>query len=227
MAFVDVKRGRYLGWFRFKDFPKAVGAVGGPMVPLMIAEVLLQDGRPRVVFQWPSGYSLVWTQGESPRELTLPKLPWGTRITLAPDGKRLLIAYPLSATGAICEAVDDEPDPCPPPTEVTGKLAELLDIETGRTIWEARQTAKRFEGYGEPVISPDGRYALLGVPQNDDYRRGSWFIYRKIGLISMSDGKLLQSMPSFSTGYSMSFGADHRFYIGSVGYIATYEITEH
>ena len=228
MAFVDVKRGRYLGWFRFKDFPKAISAVGGPMVPLMIAEVLLQDGRPRVLFQWPSGYSLVWSQGESPREVTLPKLPWGTTIKLASDGRRLLIAYPLSATGTICEPADDEPDHCPPPTPVTGKLAQLIDLETGKTIWEIRETAKRFEANSEPVISPDGRYALIGIPQNDDdYRRGSSLIYEKIGLISMSDGSFLQSMPSFSKTYSTSFGTDQRFYIGSVGYVATYEIAEH
>ncbi|HEX6740343.1 MAG TPA: hypothetical protein VF079_00920 [Sphingomicrobium sp.] len=225
MAFVDAKHGRYLGWFSFKDFPKAVSAQGTPMVPLQIASAVLPDGRPRVVLQWPSGYSLVWTQGSEPREISVPRLPWGARMALAPDGRSLLIGYPLSATGAICEYSDDEPDPCPPPTPVTGKLVELVDIETGKTIWETRDTAKRFEGYREPVISPDGRYALIGVPQNDGHMRGHWLIYAKIGLISMSDGKIVQTVPSFSEGYSTSFGPNGRFFIGSVGYVATYEIT--
>ena len=226
LAFVDVKHGRVLNSLVLKDFPKAVSAQGTPMVPLQIASILLPDGRPRVLFQWPSGYSLVWTQSSEPREISLPKLPWGARIALAADGGRLLVSHPLSATGAICEYGNDEKDSCPPPTPVTGKLAELVDIETGKTIWEISHTANRFEGYGEPVISPDGRYALIGVPQNDDYMRGNWLIYKKIALISMSDGKILQTMPSFSSSYSMSFSTDGRFLIGSAGYAATYKVGE-
>jgi hypothetical protein len=209
LAFVDVGHQRILNSLPLKDLPKAVSAQGTPMVPLQIASVLLPDGRPRVLLQWPSGYSLLWTQGSSPREVSLPKLKWGARIALTPDGNRLLISHPLSASGAICEEVDGV-DPCPPPRPVTGKLAELVDIETGRTIWEIGQTAKRFDGYEDPVISPDGRYA--------------WLIYKRAALISMGDGKVIQTMPSFSESYSMSFGPAGRFYIGSVGYVATYEI---
>lgn len=223
LALVDVGHQRILSLLALKDLPKAISAQGTPMVPLQITSILLPDGRPRVLLQWPSGYSLLWTQGSSPREISLPKLPWRARIALTPDGKRLLISHPLSASGAICEEVDGV-DPCPPPTPVTGKLAELVDVETGKTIWEIDETAKRFDGYGEPVVSPDGRYALIGVPQNDGYLLGKGLIYKKIALISMDDGQVIQTVPSFSESYSMSFGPDGRFYIGSVGYVATYEI---
>lgn len=226
MAFVDAKRGKYLDWFAFKKFPRAVSAQGQPMVPLQIASVLLPNGRPRVLLQWPSGYSLLWTQGSEPREVSLPEVPWGATIEITPDGERLLISYHLSAAGAICETYDDEPDTCPPPKAVTGKLAELIDIESGRTIWDVRETATRFESHASPIISPNGRYALVSFPQNESFKRGSWLIYGRIALVSMSDGKVLQTMPSFSEGYSMSFGEGARFYIGSVGYLATYEIVE-
>jgi len=217
LAFVDVKHGRILNSLALKDFPKAVGGVGGPMVPLQFASMLMPDGRPRVLLQWPSGYSLLWTQGSSPREIRLPNLPWGASMTLAPDGKRLLIAYPLSATGAICEETDGKPDPCPPPRPTTGKLLELIDIETGTTLWEMRDRSEEFEGYPEPAISPEGRYALIGIPRNHG---------ANIALISLENGQILQTMRSLQRDFQATFGADRRFFVSSGAYVAVYEIED-
>jgi hypothetical protein len=217
LAFVDLKRGRFLDWISLKNIPKAVTAQGRPMVPLTISAVQLPNGRPSAVFQWPSGFSMVWASGSKPSEIKLPKLVWGARVALAPDGKRLLISHPLSAAGMICE-IWDRNSSCPPPTPVSGRFAELVDIETGKTIWQNSGTAKQFEGYPEPVVSPDGRYALVGIP----HRNGN-----NIALVSMRDGQILQTVPSTWSTWSVDFGADsRRFFVSGGNFVATYELAE-
>lgn len=216
LAFVDVKHGKILNRFRLTDFPKAVSAQGHPMVPLHIATVRLAGGRASTVLQWPSGYSLNWMQDSEPREISLPKLSWGTKISLASDGRRLLLSYPLSASGVICEIWTRTP--CPPPTPTTGKLAGLVDIETGKMVWEISDTATQFEGYSEPAISPDGRYALIGIPHRKNHN---------IALVSMTDGRILQTVPSIWSTWSVTFGADSRhFYVSGGAFAASYEIDE-
>jgi len=181
------------------------------MVPLTIATVRLPDGRPRAVLQWPSGFSLVWTHGSRPREITLPKLPFMTNIALAPGGRKLLISYPVQTVVAVCE---DE-TPCPPPRIVTAKYAELVDIETGKTLWERTGTSNHFGSGLEPAISPNGRYALAGIPEQNGHT---------IGLISMSDGRVLQTVPSIWSSWTYDFTDNRHFYVSGGSFVASYEI---
>jgi len=211
LAFVDFKRGKVLQRISLNNFPKAVSAFGHPMVPLTIATVRLPDGRPRAVLQWPSGFSLVWTHGSRPREITLPKLPFMTNIALAPGGRKLLISYPVQTVVAVCE---DE-TPCPPPRIVTAKYAELVDIETGKTLWERTGTSNHFGSGLEPAISPNGRYALAGIPEQNGHT---------IGLISMSDGRVLQTVPSIWSSWTYDFTDNRHFYVSGGSFVASYEI---
>lgn len=184
------------------------------MIPLTISAVKLPNGRLRALFQWPSGFSLLWTEGSRPRELKLPKVSSGAKIVLASDGRRLLISHPLSAEGMICEIWNKTP--CPPLKPVRGKLAELLDLETGKTIWQISDTAKQFEGYPEPAVSPDGRYGLIGIPHRNRHN---------IALISMRNGQILQTLPSVWSSWAVAFAPDsRRFFVTGGSFVASYEI---
>ena len=218
IAFVDFKRRKLLDRLSLSDFPKAVTRRGEPYVPTTLAAVLLPDGRPTVVFQWPSGYSLIWTAGSPPREISLPKLTSGAKIALAPGSQQLLISYPLSASGMICEYHGRNSTSCPPPTPVTGPVAGLVDVKTGRARWQLRGTAESFEHYPEPVISPDGRYALIGIPRRDGH---------DVALISLVNGKILQTLPGIWSEWSVAFGADSRhFFVTGGSFVASYKIAE-
>lgn len=120
------------------------------------------------------------------------------RFAVAPDLKSVLVVHNLSATGVICEIPNQQP--CPPPTPVSGTVADLRDLETGRIIWSIRGTATNFSRGIKPAISNDGNYALIAIPPSE--RRSE-----TIALISMRDGRILQeieNLPAFLKSVSFS-----------------------
>jgi hypothetical protein len=122
----------------------------------------------------------------------------------------------LSATGTICELNPK----CPPPTPQSGPIAELRDIETGKLIWSINGTAKTFSGTNVPAISPDGRLALISMPQ----REGP---YATTALVDMISGKVLQEVPNpWNTECTTSFSPDGKtVWLSGGSRIVTYRLT--
>lgn len=86
----------------------------------------------------------------------------------------------------------------PPCKPVESVIAALHDLETGRQLWDVRATVYRTTSYPNPAISDDGRYALVGLPYKD--------AHSQIALISMDDGKIVQTFRSPSEiALSMGF----------------------
>lgn len=180
--------------------------------------VILRDGRVRVVLRmngWierprngsqkpddfikHSGFWLEWTQGEAPQEWrdpydSLRAMP----AVLTPDGSRILVTRELQPKGIRVFDCDD----CkvPPPTPVTARIVEMVDLSTRRVLWSVTATAREFWSQGAaPAISADGRYGFIELPPADNRR--------PLALIDMRDGKVIQTIaPSMIGSYPDSFG---------------------
>jgi hypothetical protein len=102
---------------------------------------------------------------------------------------------------------------CTPGRPVEGILAALHDLETGRALWSIRATATNDYEFPTPAINPDGRTALVALmPQGDRPR---------IGLLSMSDGAIVQTIPAPAGGtYAMGFARGGRT-VWTQGYSVT------
>lgn len=181
---------------------------------------ILRDGRIKVVIQtdrWAEplprppggpdpaprvhpGLWLIWTQGQKPREWVDP-YPGDERnaLALSPDGSKLLVVRPLQPVGVqIFDCRGCQPPP--PPTAVSGPVAELVDLATRRVEWRVQARAAQFWSQSAPpAISPDGRFALIEMPPNNERR--------PIALIDMEDGRVVQRLaPSHTYSYAHSFG---------------------
>jgi hypothetical protein len=194
-AIVDAARGLVLDSLLFDAIaPLRLRGPGTPPRVLVrnAAATVLPDGKVRVLLS--VGQWVVWTQGEAPR--VLPD-PYGgdqlSRIALSPDGARVLVGRLLRTEGGMCIRLTG----CTPGRPVEGILAALHDLETGRALWSIRATATNDYEFPTPAISPDGRYALVALmPQGDRPR---------IGLLSMTDGAIVQTIPAPAGSYTMGF----------------------
>jgi hypothetical protein len=177
LAIVDVFKGGIRESFRMPGLPASVWAT------------TLKDGRIKALLNDGTKW-LIWTQGQKPE--LIPNLdkgmfepyynPFKTHIALAPDGSSALVTDSLQPAGIVCLRIGG----CTKGTPVEGVLASLHDLGTG-AIWNIRATVEDAQYYPVPAISPDGRYALIGlVPPN--YTQG-------IGLVSMQDGRIVQTIP--------------------------------
>ena len=208
LAFVDASKGRVEQHMPITDMP---GYPGGPIdlayVSIRtIASIKRADGRFTIVMQWSRKGWTEWTQGARPRNLPLRYDGQAVRATLTRAGTGILVSNPLSASGKICETWSRQK--CPPPTPVTGLVAALQSLPSGKQIWAIRDTATKMGGtYPAPAISPDGRLAMIGIPANDEYR---------LALISMKDGRVLQKIrPPWASEVVVSFSPD-----GSLAYVS-------
>ncbi|MBF0544673.1 MAG: hypothetical protein HQM08_09575 [Candidatus Riflebacteria bacterium] len=192
-AMVDASRGSILDSFSiFKfakearvtiNYPQAIGLANAAMT-------VLPDGRIKVLLDIPNivGW-VVWTQSEPPRLLANP-YPQGLdkQIAMTPDGECILVVQVLRTDGAV---VSDTPgkEGYTPGKSVEGTLASLYELNTGKKLWNiAAKITRDCSGTPPaPVISDDGRFALLRIPaeEEDPY----------IALVSMQDGKTLQRLP--------------------------------
>lgn len=188
LAFVDARAGRVLQSIAFADLP-------APAVKPAFynaAAGVDRSGRIYALLQFPAGRWLWWRQGDAPRFVPIdggnPSL-LRVDFAIAPDQRSVLVMRGLSATGIICE---HNPN-CPPPTPVSGTVADLQDLESGRVLWSITGIAMTFSGAETPAISPDGRYALILMPPDR--------AEEKLALISMADGRILQLLPPGSPGF--------------------------
>lgn len=193
-AIVDAKRGVVLDTLPFKAID-AYKRTGPPYIPNLndAAVTKLRNGKVRALLSTFREWT-VWTQGDAPRGLVdpYPEQSYGNRLAISPDGSRVLVGRQL-----VCEAgsagIDDAQqrrtafwnDKC---KAVESDIAALHDLETGRQIWSIRATVNRASQVPAPAISDDGRYALVALPPDPPRS--------PIALISMNDGKIVQTLPS-------------------------------
>lgn len=200
LAFVDASRGKILQALPLVRFGKLMtnkafahvavqSAVGG----------ITSDGRARVILRSGRGAWVLWTQGSRPQAMALGPNDLHSQLALSPGASRLLVQNGLQPWGMICE----HNPKCPAPKPVTGTLATLHDLATGRRIWSIRKTVTQYSNYSTPAISPDGQLALMTIPVTDGYR---------VALISMRDGRTLQTFrPPWTSELSLSFSSDGHF----------------
>jgi hypothetical protein len=215
-AIVDAARGRVLDSLRFEAIETLRASARGRNPPYVLvdnaAATVLTDGRVRVLLrvrQW-----AVWTQGEAPRALPDPYAgERDGRTILSRDGERALVGRRLRTEGGICI----EPSGgCSPGRPVEGVLAALHDVTTGRELWTIRARVTNDLEFPTPAISPDGRYALVGlVPDKRPL----------IALIAMDSGEIVQRLPAPGGAYAFGFANGGRtLWTHAYGLTALYEV---
>jgi hypothetical protein len=199
-AIIDAQRGLLLDALPFDAIEPLRKLVQGAAPYALVknaAATTLPDGRVRVLLS--VGQWIVWTQGEAPRILPDPYAGEShSRMVLSPDGSRILVGRMLRTDGGFCGRVGG----CLPGRPVEGVLAALHDLKTGREIWALRATAIADFEFPSPAISPDGRYAMVGLMPGD--------VRPLIALISMNDGKTVQTLPAPGGAYAMGFANEGR-----------------
>jgi len=195
-AVVDAQRGLVLDTLPFEMIESLREKLQGKVPPYVLvrnaAAISLPDGRVRALLS--VGEWIVWTQHEAPRRIPDPYAGEAHhQMALSPDGISVLIGRLLRTEGGRCGRTGG----CKPGRPVEGILVALHDLETGKPIWTIRSTVNADYEFPAPAISEDGRFALVGlVPTNAG---------ASIGLVSMSDGKILQTLPAPSNNYAMGF----------------------
>lgn len=177
-----------------------------------VAATVLPDGHVRALLS--VGEWIVWTQHQAPR--TLPDPYAGEahqRMVLSPDGSSVLIGRLLRTDGGRCGRTGG----CKPGRPVEGILAALHDLETGKPVWTIRATVNADYEFLAPAISDNGRFALVGLVPNDT---GTL-----IGVVSMIDGKIVQTLPAPGGDYAMGFACGGRtVWTHANGLTALYDI---
>ena len=181
---------KYYSFFA-QDVADALNSVSlGMPLPLLtirdMAVTTLPDGRLRAAL---AERDLVfWTQGERPRRFA--NAFEGARTPLmrfTPDGAGLLAVRPLQTVGGTsCRHAGMG---CGPGRPVEGVLAALHDVRTGAVRWRIRARVISDEGFPMPAISPDGRFALIGLPRTEGAGR-------RLALVRMTDGRIVQELPA-------------------------------
>ena len=217
LAVIDARRGMVLQTIAMDGVPELTftGADGTRNVAISIAVATVARGRVHAILGLQRRW-VTWVQGEAPRSLALPYDTWGLSVALTAKGERILIMPPLTANGPICE---HNPH-CPAPSAVTGLLAALHDTRTGKAIWRIEATARQFESYPKPAISPDGRFALVGLPSEVG---GS----PRAALLDLRDGGVLQTFHDPShLDYAVGFtDGGRRAWISAGPIVALYDLT--
>lgn len=241
LAMVDAGRGRVLAAFPASGVPGLAERVRQwGLRASGAAATVLSDGRIRAVVQFsrwadrppgtPAGAEpimrpglwLVWTQGEALRVWPAP-YP-GDRsnpVAFSPDGSKLLVVRPLQPDGVQIQCrIPCRGPPPPPPTPVDGYAAELIDIASGRVLWRVPARADQFwRTRAPPVISGDGRYALIQTPPEGD--RNS------IAVIDMRTGRIVQRIAptrTWSNQHSAGFTADGRAWVLMGSFMLVYDV---
>jgi hypothetical protein len=189
-AVVDVQRGvvrdtlAFTAIYRIKGAPYAVIRNA--------AATKLASGKVRTLID--VGSWIVWTEGEAPVAVAHPYPDDRfNRIVMAPDGSRVLLAREPPLFEMICE---HRPACGPPVDPVEGVIAALYDIKDGHELWTVRATVKHNSLFPLPAISPDGRFALIGLPPEG---------HALIALVAMADGRIVQKIPLPAAYATMGF----------------------
>jgi hypothetical protein len=220
-AFVDAVRGRVLATIPFAAIPGVTPRRDGSDYGVFhraAAVIVRPDGKLRAVVQVVRGPWVILDQGRAPRLAPIPAGPAATGgVALSADGRRVLIAPYLQASGMICE---HDPN-CPKPTPVEGRFAALYDLETGERLWQLRATATNFWVYPTPALNADGSLALVGLPGSElDF-------WPQVALVSTRTGGVVQTLcAADSSSNVLSFLPDRRMSLSGVGHFAVYDLEQ-
>jgi hypothetical protein len=158
---------------------------------LEVLPVQLPDGRIRVLLITQRSW-IIWTQGEAPHRLANAPIAAVAPPT-AFDGRHILVMRPYEpARGDPQEVIIGcRIRGCGPPRDPRMRTwAALYDIDKGEIVWRLRRTSDVNDlPPAPPAISPDGRYALIGLEPEAHGERHS-------ALVSMRDGRILQMIPA-------------------------------
>jgi hypothetical protein len=209
LAIIDAKSGATLDAMPLGSAPRAQ--------PLVFAVTAIPGGPVRAVIggkDWK-----VWTQNEPLRALVIaPPTPNHTRAFLTQDGTRLLVANDIHVWTMCPRALAPGRECVRGPT-AEGTLATLYALPSGQQLWTKRIRSE--SGPGLVVsISADARYALISMPSAR--RDGA----RRLALIDMRDGAVVQTLPQPETGpYAVGFAADsRRLWVTANGVTAIYRL---
>jgi hypothetical protein len=194
LAMVDAAHGRVLESLPLSRLWPLTGITDrGPNIYGLfeVLPALLPDGRIRVLIITQRSW-IVWTQGEAPRRLANTPIAAVAPPT-AFDGRRALVMRPYEPGRGDQEVVITacRIPGCGPPRDPRPRVwASLYDIDKGEVVWRLRRTADVSDLPPAPAaISPDGRYALIGLEPGP---RG----VRQSALVSMRNGRILQMIPA-------------------------------
>ncbi|HZO46740.1 MAG TPA: hypothetical protein VFB68_12655 [Xanthobacteraceae bacterium] len=211
-AFVDAQRGAVLDSLPFAGIERLRNRKGSAYARVRdAATTVLKNGKVRALLN--VGEWVSWTQDEAPNTVPDPYPDeLHNRMTLSPDGSRVLVARLLRTVGTICVRGRG----CTLGKPVEGVLAALHDVATGQPVWTIRTTATGDPEYPTPAISPDGRHALIGLFPTDR----AYF-----ALVSMERGEILQTIPAPGGAYAIGFARDGRtVWAHAYGVTALYDV---
>ncbi len=185
---------------------------------------LLPDSRVRLIAQmsYPTneGFGgteyvwMLWTEGDASALLDDPYPGNRGTLLLSPDGAALLVTSSLTAI-SFCPADATCAEPARP---AEGMVAALHETQSGRRLWEIRGVARTFNPLPTPAISPDGRYALIGLPAED-------WTNAHAALVSMESGRTLAEIPVDVASYHVGFSRGGRqIWIHRAREILTYDL---
>lgn len=223
LAIVDAGRGEVIESLPLSRLWPLTGITDrGPSIYgfLEVLPLQLPDGRIRVLLITQRDW-IVWTQGEAPRRLanTPGSAVW---LSVAFDGRHVLTMRPYRPERGDPEVVITGcriPGCGPPRAPRERDWAALYDIDRGEVVWRLRRTADVSDmPWAPPAISPDGRYALIGLePEADANRRAA--------LVSMRDGRILQTIPATYNQHLLGFADGGRLAWFNAGtYSAVYRV---
>lgn len=206
LGIVEAGTGRIRTVVEVSAFRDPWGALEGLFILSVQAVSKTADGRVRVVLNCVFAESdgsrsrtrglLMWTEGEEPTVLPNDLVTPNVSFAFGRNAESLLVGFPLSASGVIIEGA-----PSPPPTPHTGRYAALCTLE-GRVMWTLSGTAHHMRGNAQPIVSPDGRYALLLLPD----RCGTSAL---MGVIDLEEGRIKRRL-LLPHGHSVSSAGFHR-----------------
>jgi hypothetical protein len=216
-AIVDAQRGLVLDTLAFTAIEALKDRAPSPSPNAVVrdaAAARLVDGKVRVLLS--VGRWVLWTEGHPPVTMADPyAADFGNRIVMSPDGSHVLVGRQLRTAGAmICER---KPDCSAAGHPVEGILAAMHDLDNGRLIWSIRATVTADYEFPAPAISPDARFALIGlVPEGTR---------PLIALVALEDGRIVQTIPSPGGNYAMGFArAGLSVWTHSHGLTAVYDV---
>jgi hypothetical protein len=216
-AIVDAQHGVVLDALAFTAIEALQNHAGGISPSAFVrdaAATRLHNGKVRTLLR--VGQWVVWTEGQPPIVMADPyATDFGTRVAMAPGGSQVLVGRQLRTEGAlICER---RPDCSTPGRPVEGILAAMHDLATGRLLWSIRATVIEDYAFPIPAISPDARFALVGLVPDG--------ALPQIALVKLEDGSIVQTIPAPGGDYTMGFArAGLSVWTHAYGLTALYDV---
>jgi hypothetical protein len=93
----------------------------------------------------------------------------------------------------------------------------MHDVATGRLLWSIRATVTEDYAFPTPAISPDVRFALVGLVPDGALPH--------IALVRLEDGSIVQTIPAPGGDYAMGFArAGLSVWTHAYGLTALYDV---